>query len=273
MQSSLVQGDPSPGTKDAPPRMKPSLLRIQRTPSKPMPSLPIDAEDSGFLSRWSRRKAMVRQGADVQDVAPPTVAEAPVIVPVPVPVNVVEEATPLVVRAAPEVADSVPAPATVEAEPALTLDDVAALTRDSNFARFVRPGVQPEVKNAALSKLFTDPHFNVMDRLDTYIDDYGKPDPLPEGMLRQMLQAHVLGLFDHEKTHEKTHEKEDEDKSKNKPTGPTTDLADDVQPACDAAPPTELPADENTDLQLQPDDGAGRPGAESGAGQNAGCAH
>ena len=38
--------------------------------------------------------------------------------------------------------------------------------------------------NAALKKLFSDPHFNVMDGLDTYIDDYGKPDPIPPSMLR-----------------------------------------------------------------------------------------
>jgi hypothetical protein len=60
--------------------------------------------------------------------------------------------------------------------------------------------VTPEVKNAALKTLFTDPHFNLMDGLDTYIDDYGKPDPLPAGMLRKMLQSQALGLFDDEKT-------------------------------------------------------------------------
>jgi hypothetical protein len=59
-------------------------------------------------------------------------------------------------------------------------------------------GVAPEVKNAALKKLFTDPHFNVMDGLDTYIDDYGQPDPLPPGMLRRMAQSQLLGLFDDE---------------------------------------------------------------------------
>ena len=32
-----------------------------------------------------------------------------------------------------------------------------------------------------------------MDGLDTYIDDYGKPDPIPLSMLRQMNQAAVLG--------------------------------------------------------------------------------
>jgi hypothetical protein len=44
--------------------------------------------------------------------------------------------------------------------------------------------VAPEVKNAAIKKLFADPHFNVMDGLDTYIDDYSKPDPIPPEMLR-----------------------------------------------------------------------------------------
>ena len=37
--------------------------------------------------------------------------------------------------------------------------------------------------------LFQDPHYNVMDGLDTYIDDYSKPDPLPEGWLEKMNQV------------------------------------------------------------------------------------
>jgi hypothetical protein len=59
-------------------------------------------------------------------------------------------------------------------------------------------GVAPDVKNAAVKKLFADPHFNVMDRLDIYIDDYSQPDPLPMAMLRQMVSAKTLGLFDDE---------------------------------------------------------------------------
>jgi cell division septation protein DedD len=54
------------------------------------------------------------------------------------------------------------------------------------------------VRNAAMKKLFTDPHYNVMDRLDIYIDDYSLPDPLPESMLRQMASAKFLNLFDDE---------------------------------------------------------------------------
>ncbi|WP_309246525.1 DUF3306 domain-containing protein [Ramlibacter montanisoli] len=66
-----------------------------------------------------------------------------------------------------------------EPPPLPTLADTESLTKDSDFTRFVQPGVSPEVKNAAMKKLFADPHFNVMDGLDTYIDDYGKPDPIP----------------------------------------------------------------------------------------------
>ncbi|HSQ71358.1 MAG TPA: DUF3306 domain-containing protein [Rubrivivax sp.] len=82
--------------------------------------------------------------------------------------------------------------------PQPTLEEARALTPASDFTRFVAPGVDTEVKNAAMKKLFADPHFNVMDGLDTYIDDYGRSDPIPKAMLRQMVQARMLGLLDDE---------------------------------------------------------------------------
>jgi hypothetical protein len=78
------------------------------------------------------------------------------------------------------------------------LADVEQLTPESSYASFVARDVAPEVKNAAMKKLFSDPHFNVMDRMDIYIDDYGIPDPLPAAMLRQMTSAKFLNLFDDE---------------------------------------------------------------------------
>jgi len=51
-----------------------------------------------------------------------------------------------------------------------------------------------------LKKLFSEPQFNVMDGLDTYIDDYSKPDPMPEAMLRGLNQAKELLLFEEQKT-------------------------------------------------------------------------
>ena len=215
-----------------------------------------EADDSGFLSRWSRRKSLERQG--VAQIEPAILA-----VPEPVAVALAADhpaSEPAVAEAGLQPGNPTPerppsAPATA---PAPTLADVAVLTRESDFTRFVGPGVQPEVKNAALAKLFTDPHFNIMDRLDVYIDDYGKPDPLPPGMLRQMLQAHVLGLFDAE---------EDDAKLASAPLTPAT--ADAAAPPL----PPEPAFDEDTDLQLQPDDGAGLRGPETGAGEDAGQPH
>ncbi|MEO7010264.1 MAG: DUF3306 domain-containing protein [Caldimonas sp.] len=97
-------------------------------------------------------------------------------------------------------------PTSAPEAPALpTMEDVARLTRGSDFSSFVQPGIDPGVSNAAMKKLFSDPRYNVMDGLDTYIGDYNTPDPIPLAMLRQMNQAKFLGLFDDE----------DEDKDKN----------------------------------------------------------
>ena len=49
----------------------------------------------------------------------------------------------------------------------------------------------------AESSLRRDQHFNVMDGLDTYIDDYSQPDPIPEEMLKSLKQANRL-LFPEE---------------------------------------------------------------------------
>ena len=87
----------------------------------------------------------------------------------------------------------------------LTLEDVAQLKPDSDFSKFVNAEVGDEVHHAAMKKLFSDPHYNIMDGLDIYIDDYSKEDPLPAGMLEKMVQSSMLGLFN--KVEEKIEEK------------------------------------------------------------------
>ena len=158
-----------------------------------------DDTPGGFLSRWSQRKTLVRQG--VVPVEPVPVVLPPAGVPVlaqalATPAGSASDHPPL--PAAPAAAPAAEPAAAPPAAPAPTLADVAALTPASDYSRFVAPGVDMGVKNAALKKLFTDPHFHIMDGLDTYIDDYGKPDPIPAGMLRQMVQSHALGLFSDE---------------------------------------------------------------------------
>ncbi|SDC23314.1 Protein of unknown function [Cupriavidus sp. YR651] len=141
--------------------------------------------DSTFLSRWSRRKAAVREGQPVPDEAP--VASDPATVP-----QVGPQANS---QAAPQTAPQAAQPPVAAETPPPTLADVALLQPGDNIARFVARGVDETVKRAALKTLFADPHFNVMDGLDTYIDDYGKPDPIPPEVLRQLRQSETLGLF------------------------------------------------------------------------------
>lgn len=82
-----------------------------------------------------------------------------------------------------------PAPATGSAPELPPLEE---LNLESDFRAFLHPKVEERLKRAALKKLFADPHFNTMDGLDVYIDDYNIPDPLPEGMLEKLTQYRTL---------------------------------------------------------------------------------
>lgn len=140
------------------------------------------SESDGFFSRWSRRKVAARQGEVLVEPAFP--APVPPRGPAPAAAGV-----PASVSADLPGGELRTAAAPAAAEPAPTLEDVAALETGAEVARFVAPGVAGQVKNAALKKLFADPHFNVMDGLDVYIEDFGRPDPLPAEMLRAMLDS------------------------------------------------------------------------------------
>lgn len=67
------------------------------------------------------------------------------------------------------------------------------LTPDSDFGQFMRHEISEEVRRKAMKTLFSDPHFNVMDGLDIYIDDYSISDPIPEEMLASL--EHAKGLL------------------------------------------------------------------------------
>ncbi|MSQ56866.1 MAG: DUF3306 domain-containing protein [Limnohabitans sp.] len=143
-----------------------------------------------FLSRWSRRKQAVLKGLPI---AEPTKEES----------IKVDSTKPL---ASPTLQNQAPLGASfsnaqvqeTDSTPVPTLDDVNKLTQESDYSAFMSSKVSPDVKNAAMKKLFSDPHFNVMDRMDTYIDDYNTPDPLPLSMLKQMASAKFLNLFEEE---------------------------------------------------------------------------
>ena len=63
---------------------------------------------------------------------------------------------------------------------------------DSDFSVFLRAEVSEDIRRQAMKQLFADPHFNVMDGLDTYIDDYSVCETIPEAMLAGLRQLQVL---------------------------------------------------------------------------------
>jgi hypothetical protein len=83
-----------------------------------------------------------------------------------------------------------PAPASA-AEPtaseAIALPPIESLTAESDFAAFMQPKVPEALKRQALKKMFSDPHFNVMDGLDIYIDDYSVGTPIPQDWYKDMV--------------------------------------------------------------------------------------
>ncbi|HSD53171.1 MAG TPA: DUF3306 domain-containing protein [Burkholderiales bacterium] len=177
-----------------------------------------------FLSRWSRRKVAARRGEALPEPA------APAPTPVPAPVQ---------------------APAVALAEPATDLPSIDTLKGlESEYKAFMQPDVDPATRTAALKKLFGDPHFNTMDRLDVYIDDYSIPDPIPAAMLKTLSAARTLGLFD------------DDDAEKKKAqsaSGADAESAPEALAAPEGAPSASTPQPEPE--PPEPVDGPGKPDA------------
>lgn len=123
----------------------------------------------GFLGRWSRLKA----GEQLEPEKKPVEQNKQELV-----------------------TSSEAQPPSADATPPATLDDVEKIDRFApDFSAFMKPDVDPAVQQAAMKKMFSDPHFNIMDGLDIYIDDYSKPDPIPLEMLKRMVQSDMLNIF------------------------------------------------------------------------------
>lgn len=114
---------------------------------------------SEFFGRWAKAPVAPDPGLDATTSTAPAVAEAPVVV----------------------------------VEPhLLTSADTLALTTESDFTPFMASGVDESVKRLALKKLFADPHFNIMDRLDIYIDDYNTFVPMSAVMVAALNHGKAL---------------------------------------------------------------------------------
>jgi hypothetical protein len=125
----------------------------------------------GFIGRWSRKKR--EAAAPVKDRSPAQ-----------------EAMTPPVTNAAP--GEAIPPVQPVILPDPHALPPLESLTSHSDFSAFLQPHVEPATRAQALKTLFGDPALYPMDGLDVYIDDYSKPDPLPEGWLEKLNQYAAL---------------------------------------------------------------------------------
>ena len=225
-------------------------------------------EGDGFLSRWSQRKQALRSGKPLAEPEPPAKTPASLLENEKFKQN---QALPLIEpykNATDSIAGGAP-PAEPETKPpAPTLEDTRSLTPESDFKPFMRADVSPDVKNAAMKQLFKDPHFNTMDMMDIYVDDYSKPDPLPPEMLRKMAVTRFLGFWDEEekeaaekKAREDAEKEELQNVAQSEPEIPNHTIAAQEQGATGSpvaaadAKPNEY---DDPNLQLQPDNAAGR---------------
>lgn len=155
-------------------------------------------EAEPFLSRWSRRKDESRREVEAQSAGQSTEPDTG----------------------------------------ALQLPPLDKLTFESDYRGFLHPKVSEEMRRAALKKLFSDPHFNVMDGLDVYIDDYSKTEPIPPAMLAGLRQAqNILGWA---KEDEEARARERQAKSLQGPEGQSAPA---IAPAVGAAPDATPPGD------------------------------
>ena len=132
--------------------------------------------EEGFFRRWARLKS---SGGDAAPAEGPRAPTPPVPASEP-PAGAMQEG---------EAPPRAPLP---------TLEDAARLTPDADFSAFVAKGVDQSVRRLALKKLFADPHFNAIDGLDIYMNDYNKAAPLTPAMLASLKHAQglVTRLFD-----------------------------------------------------------------------------
>lgn len=121
-----------------------------------------EAEEQGFLQRWSQRKLDAERESPRESTA--------------------------------DADDGVSAGADAEIpEEALLTDDdmppLETLHQDSDFSLFMSAGVSEALRRKALRKLFHSPKFNIRDGLCDYDDDYSGLSPLGDIVTAEMRSA------------------------------------------------------------------------------------
>ncbi len=143
-------------------------------------------EDSGFVRRWSQRKAEAQQGArrrrhgGAQPALPATPADA-----------TTENADTLAGLGDPSVREDLaltPQEAPKEEAPPVDLDalpDIETLDAASDYTPFMQEGIPDELRTKALNRLWQlDPLFNEVDGLVEYGEDFSVSHKIAKSLYR-----------------------------------------------------------------------------------------
>jgi hypothetical protein len=185
-------------------------------------------EQEEFLARWSKRKALAREGVELpepdNDVAQDDEPEA----------GDADETAAAPHQGADGQGEDAPA-AVPELPP------IESLGEDSDYAPFLAAGVPADVQRKALRKLFRSPKFNVRDGLNDYDLDYSSPEPLGNIVtaemrhrLRQELER-LAGL-------DRDNEDEDEHRNKDVAAVAAADDSEEHEQPADSEPDDDEPA-------------------------------
>ena len=152
-------------------------------------------ENEAFLTRWSKRKALSREGVDLPEPVENAASEDE---------TGATGADDTSGDARAEIAGQADGPVADAAATTPELPPIESLGEDSDYRAFLADNVPADVQRKALRKLFQSPKFNVRDGLDDYDLDFSSPEPLGDIVtaemrhrLRQELDR-MVGLHDDE---------------------------------------------------------------------------
>lgn len=116
-----------------------------RTSTESQTTETVQADDHGWLSRWSQRKLAMRETADSID-------------------HQVDESVSEIEMLGSQDLENLPTDA--------DMPSIETLTESSDYSGFMSPNVSEHLRQQALRKLFQSSSFNVCDGLDDYDEDF-----------------------------------------------------------------------------------------------------
>jgi len=134
-------------------------------------------ENEAFLTRWSKRKALSREGVELPEPVDEVAGDSDSPAGDSVAGN--EDGPQGSVERDDEQGVETPTAAPV-------LPPIESLGEESDYSAFLASDVPADLRRKALRKLFQSPKFNVRDGLDDYDLDYTSPEPLGDIVTAEM---------------------------------------------------------------------------------------